>query len=72
MIKLLEQAMAEVEALSEADQEQIGRELLSHVEKLRRLRAELDKGIASLDAGNGIPLDIEKFIKDQNARHAGE
>jgi hypothetical protein len=72
MTKLLEKAIAEVERLSEADQEQIGRELLSHVEKLRRLRAELDKGIASLDAGTGAALDVEQFIKDQNARHAGE
>ena len=72
MTKVLEQAIAEVESLPEADQEQIGRELLSHVEKLRRLRAVLDKGIASLDAGMGSPLDIEEFIKDQNTRHAGE
>ncbi len=72
MTKALEQAIAEVEGLSEADQEQIGRQLLSHVEKLRRLRAELDKGIRSLDAGKGAPLDIEKFIEEQNARHAGK
>jgi hypothetical protein len=72
MTKVLEQAIAEVEGLSEADQEQIGRQLLSHVEKLRRLRAELDKGIRSLDAGKGEPLDIEKFIEEQNARHAGK
>jgi hypothetical protein len=71
MTKALEQAIAEVEGLSEADQEQIGRQLLSHVEKLRRLRAELDKGIRSLDAGKGEPLDIEKFIEEQHARHAG-
>lgn len=71
MTKVLEQAIAEVEGLSEADQEQIGRQLLSHVEKLRRLRAELDKGIRSLDAGKGAPLDIKKFIEEQNARHAG-
>ncbi len=71
MTKALEQAIAEVEKLLEADQEQIGRQLLSHVEKLRRLRIELDKGIRSLDAGQGEPLDIEKFIEEQNARHAG-
>ena len=35
------------------NQEQIGRTLLSHVEKLRALRAEIDKGIRSLDAGRG-------------------
>jgi Arc/MetJ-type ribon-helix-helix transcriptional regulator len=71
MTKAFEAAIAEVEGLSEADQEQIGRQLLSHVEKLRRLRAELDKGIQSLDAGKGEPLDIEKFIEGMNTRHAG-
>lgn len=69
---MLEQAIAEVEGLPEADQEQIGRQLLSHVEKLRRLRAELDRGIQSLDAGKGEPLDIEKFIEEQHARYAGK
>jgi hypothetical protein len=70
MTKVLEQAIAEVERLPEADREKIGRQLLSHVEKLRRLRAELDRGIASLDAGKGQPLDIEDFIAEQNAQHA--
>ena len=69
MVKVLEQAIAEVTSLSDADQEQIGRNLLSHVEKLRRLRAEIDKGIASLDAGEGSPLDIEEFIRQSKERH---
>jgi len=72
MTKLLERAIAEIGALPEADQEQIGRQLLSHVEKLRALRAEVDKGIRSLDEGKGAPLDIETFIEEQNTRHAGE
>jgi hypothetical protein len=49
----------------------IGRELLSHLEKLRRLRVEIDKGIQSLDAGRGKALDIEGFLRDVNARHGG-
>jgi hypothetical protein len=53
MVKTLEQAIAEVERLPAEDQEQIGRTLLSHVERLRALRAEIDKGIRSLDAGQG-------------------
>jgi hypothetical protein len=71
MTTVLEQAVAEVEGLPEADQEKIGRQILSHVEKLRRLREEIDKGLRSLDAGKGEPLDIEQFIAEQNARHAG-
>jgi hypothetical protein len=71
MVKTLEQAIAEVVNLPDADQEQIGRKLLSHVEKLRELRADIDKGIRSLDAGEGTPLDIEEFIRQANAKHGG-
>jgi hypothetical protein len=69
MVKTLEIAIAEVANLPDADQEEIGRQLLSHVEKLRQLRVEIDKGIRSLDAGEGKPLDIEDFIRDLNERH---
>jgi len=69
MVKLLEQAIAEVASLPAADQEQIGRSLLSHVEKLRKLRAEIDKGLRSLDAGEGRPLDIEEFIRQSIEKH---
>ena len=43
--------------------------MLSRVEKLRRLRAEIDKGIRSLDAGEGRPLDVEDFLRQQNERY---
>lgn len=69
MVKSLELAIAEVANLPDADQEQIGRRLLSHVEKLRQLRAEIDKGIRSLDAGEGTPLDVEEFLRRENERH---
>ena len=69
MVKTLELAIAEITSLPDADQEKIGQQLLSHVEKLRRLRSEIDKGIKSLDAGEGKPLDIEAFIREQNERH---
>lgn len=66
MVKTLEQAIAQVKSLPDADQEQIGRQLLSHVEKLRRLRDEIDKGIRSLDAGKGEILDIDKFVRGKS------
>ncbi|MBV8534327.1 MAG: hypothetical protein JO128_01970 [Alphaproteobacteria bacterium] len=69
MVKSLEKAIAEVTTLPEADQEQIGQQLLSHVGKLRQLRAELDKGIRSLDAGEGKPLDVEDFLRQKSERH---
>ena len=68
MVKTLEQAIAEVTNLPDADQEQIGRKLLSHVEKLRQLRGDIDAGLRSLDAGEGQRLDIEKFLRQANAK----
>lgn len=56
MVKTLERAIAEVQRLSAEDQEQIGRTLLSHVEKLRALRAEIDKSIRSLVACADLSL----------------
>jgi hypothetical protein len=69
MTKVLKDAMAEVATLPEADQEKIGRELLAHVEKIRALRAELEAGLRSLDAGHGKPLDIDDVIEKARARH---
>lgn len=69
MVKTLEMAIAEVASLPDADQEQIGRRLLSHVEKLQQLRIEIDKGICSLDAGEGKELNIEDFLRQENERY---
>ncbi len=72
MVKSLELAIAEVANLPDADQEQIGRRLLSHVEKLRQLRAEIDEGIRSLDAGAGRPLDVEDFLRQKKEQRGRE
>jgi len=69
MVKVLEQAIAELARLPEADQEQIAHTLLSLVNKIRRVRAELDKGIRSLDAGEGKPLDIEDIVRRLKEPH---
>jgi hypothetical protein len=50
MIKTLEQAVAEVERLPAEDQEQIGRTLLSHVEKLRA------RGVAASSRAAPLPV----------------
>jgi hypothetical protein len=70
MVKVFEEAVAKITALPETDQEQIGRELLEHVEKLRALRADLQAGIDSLDAGRGQERDISDVIKRARARYA--
>lgn len=71
MVKTLEQAIAQISRLPDADQEQIGRKLLSHVEKLNALRVEIDKGVRSLDSGRGSTLDIEDFLHRKNSGHGG-
>jgi hypothetical protein len=65
--KVLEQALAEVKTLADADQEQIGRRMLSHVERLRRLREELDKDLRLLDASKGQVFSVEEFIAKKPA-----
>ena len=69
MTELLETAMAEASTLPEATQQKIGRELLAYIERLRWLRAEIDKGIRSLEAGEGRELDIDAFLADLHQRH---
>jgi hypothetical protein len=71
MVKTLELAISKAAELSEAAQEQLGRELLDRIERLTQLRAELDVGIAQLDAGMGRELDIEDVIKRLHEEHAG-
>lgn len=78
MVKTLEKAFAEISNLPEAAQEQIGRELLSYLEKLKQLREEIDEGIRSLEADGGRELDMDEFLRElhrehaKKQRHAGE
>jgi len=71
MTKVMKEAVDEVSALPESDQETIGRQLLSHVEKLRRLRVEIDRGETSLDAGRGRELDINELVARARERRGG-
>ncbi len=43
---------------------------MAHVRKLQKLRADLEKGIRSLEGGKGKPLDIDEFLKRARRRHA--
>jgi len=69
MVKTLEMAIAKIASLPDADQEEIGRRLLSHVERLRSLRDEIEKGIQQLDAGAGGPLDVEEFLAERHRKN---
>jgi hypothetical protein len=62
MTKLLEQAMAKVAALPAETQEKIGEELLAHLDKVKRLRGALEKGISSLDRNEGKELNMSDVI----------
>jgi hypothetical protein len=70
LTKIFKDAIDTVSTLSEAEQDKIGRELLDHVEKLRALRADLQAGVASLDAGKAKTLDMKEVVAQARARHA--
>ena len=69
MTKLLEEAMAKVSQLPEATQESIAEDLIAHVTSVEHLRAELQKGIDSLDRGEGQELNIEQVIRTARAAY---
>jgi toxin ParE1/3/4 len=63
MTNTLKHAVAEVERLPREDQEIIGRQVLTHVEKLRALRGDIDAGMRSLNAGEGKVLDMKDVCR---------
>jgi hypothetical protein len=69
MVRALELAVQALGSLPAADQERMGRQLLSYIEKLLRLRIEIEKGARSLEADGGVPLDINDFLLRQSERH---
>jgi hypothetical protein len=69
MTKVLREAIAKVEALPEADQDRIARELIDYLDKLSALRSDIEVGIRQLDAGEGRELDIDSFLQEMNAQH---
>ena len=70
MTKTFELAIAKASRLSEAAQEQLGRELLERIDILQALRAEIEIGVRELDAGLGEALDIEAVIRRARDDHA--
>jgi hypothetical protein len=72
MTKVLRDAIAKVEALPDAEQDRIARELMDYLDKLEALRAEVAIGIRELDAGLGQKLDIEEVIKQARDEYGRE
>jgi hypothetical protein len=70
MVRTLEIAIAKAAELSEAAQEQLGREMLERIDALAELRATIEIGLRQLDAGEGKELDIEELISRARGEHA--
>ena len=70
MVRTLEIAISKAAELSEAAQEQLGREMLERIDSLAELRAALEIGVRQLDAGEGKERDIEEVIRRARATHA--
>ena len=70
MVRTLEIAISKAAELSEAAQEQLGREMLERIDSLAELRAALEIGIRQLDAGEGKERDIEEVIRRARTAHA--
>jgi hypothetical protein len=63
----LQNAIDEVATLPDADQEEIARQLIAHVEKIRRLRADLEAGVVALDRGDFADIadeDLDARLDD--------
>ena len=69
MVKALELAIEALKNLPAADQERLGRQLASYVERLLQLRVEIDWGISVLEREAAVALDVDEFLVQQNARH---
>lgn len=66
----LTKAIAKARQLSDADQERVGRELSRYVDDLCALRADIEQGLRSLEAGLGKEVDFDDIIALAHARHA--
>jgi hypothetical protein len=68
--KTFQLAVGKATKLTEAAQEQIGRELLERIDAFAELREAIECGVRGLDAGEGEMLDLEKMIGKIRAEHA--
>jgi hypothetical protein len=69
--KALQLAITKAAALTEAAQEQLGRELLDRIDQLNELREAIEFGVRELDAGLGQELDVEELISQLHREDAG-
>jgi hypothetical protein len=67
--KSVELAVAALASLPERDQDRMGRQVLTYIERLLQLRIEIDKGSRGFETTEGETLDIEEFLRRQHERH---
>ncbi|NVO16528.1 MAG: hypothetical protein HXX10_21075 [Rhodoplanes sp.] len=72
MVRALEQAIAELARLPATEQERIAGELLAHLDKVKSLRADIEAGLRSLDAGEGRELSIDDLIDQARSRNGDQ
>jgi hypothetical protein len=65
----LQEAIAKIVSLPEATQETIAEGLLVHLDEFEHLRAELQKGIDSIERGECEPLDTEEILRRARATY---
>ncbi len=72
MTQLLEEAIKEIQLLPEDQQDVLAHRILARLEEDRckeaRLLADLDEGLAQLDAGQHSEWDKEAFLKEAERR----
>ena len=69
MVKMLELAISKAAALPEEQQEALGRDLLRRIDAMAELRADIEEGLAQLNAGLGRELDLDAFLKRMHEEH---
>jgi hypothetical protein len=70
MGKMLELAISKAATLPEEQQEALGRDLLRRIDAMAELRADIEEGLAQLNAGLGRELDLDAFLKRMHEEHA--
>jgi predicted transcriptional regulator len=68
----LQQALEKIAALPQAAQDDIAEQLLRQVKRVQRLRAEILKGLESLDRGRYTELDAQEIIKQARAAYMAD
>jgi hypothetical protein len=68
----LEVAISKARSLPDAAREQIGRDVLLRIERLEKLRGDLQIGIDELEAGKGETIAMDDMKAEARQQHGKE